>query len=236
MVSATIRIAGALPPRRLLIHAQETHGLPHHSITPDSPLVSNYLVNQVKQFSQAKGLTRFVLWAIADRINDESGEWSMGYSLIAKDCGIHRVTAIEAVQTLEVMGELTITRTKLAASENFRNVYKVTVGGSSQSLPPSSEGLPGVVVSDYQGSSEGLPGVVVSDYQGSSEGLPRTQRNQIKPISPLVNQERKEKLKIFKNETVQKAYERGWVDEDYLRTAITYHSVTTDEVELWREQ
>ena len=205
--------------------------------------MSNHLVNQVKAHSQAKGLTRFVLWAIADRINDESGEWSMGYSLIARDCGIHRVTAIEAVQTLEAMGELTITRTKLAASENFRNVYKVTVGGSSQSLLPSSdtllpssEGQPGVVVRDNQGSSDPLPPLVVSGYQGSSQRLPSTQGNQIKPISPLVNQERGENLKIFKNETVQRAYERGWVDEEYLKTAFVYHSVSTEEVAAWRNR
>ena len=135
--------------------------------------MSNHLVNLVKAHSAAKGTTRSVLWAIADRINGDDGAWSIGYSLIAKDLGIHRQTAIKAVKKLEALGELSIIRTKANAGENFRNVYKVTVGGSSPQLPPSSVELPP--------SSPQLPGVVADGYQGSSPQLPRTQRNQHKP-------------------------------------------------------
>ena len=135
--------------------------------------MSNHLVNQVKAHSQAKGLTRMVLWAIADRINGDNGAWSIGYGLIAKDCGIDRRTAMRAVLRLETMGELTATRTKASGSENYRNLYQVTVGGSgTQTLPSVTESPP---------RGRETLGVVSESHQGSVTESPSTQRNQHKP-------------------------------------------------------
>ena len=92
--------------------------------------MSNHLVNLVKAHSAAKGTTRSVLWAIADRINGDDGAWSIGtIRLSLRIWAFIGRRRLKLSRSLRPWVELSIIRTKANAGENFRNVYKVNRWG-----------------------------------------------------------------------------------------------------------
>jgi hypothetical protein len=88
-------------------------------------------------------------------------------SLLAKECGMTKITVIKYLKELVLMDIISYEQRNIEGQkENDTNIYKIQIG-SKGDLPPSKGGL---------------QGVVKEVYYPSKGGLQRTKTNELKPI------------------------------------------------------
>lgn len=99
-------------------------------------------MNDVWKYSEAKGITKFVLIAIADNADADYGEAYPGVPYLAKKTGLGERTIRQHVRKLVDLEELEILqRGGYRGGVAKANLYRVTVGAKRHLTPVDSEGF-----------------------------------------------------------------------------------------------
>ena len=101
--------------------------------------MSNTLLNLVRDHSKARGAAYDVLRALADRIPDTRGKWSISYAGLARDTRKAKRTVRRAVATLEAMGEISVRRWRSALLDSYPNEYSILLTGVGSLCPQGGD-------------------------------------------------------------------------------------------------
>ena len=134
--------------------------------------MSNRLLNLVRDHSKAQGTPYTILRALADRIPDSRGSWSISYAGLAADCRMGVSTIRRGIKHLEAMGEISVRRWRSSALQSYPNEYRILLTGvGSEGAGVGSEGA-GVGSEGAGVGSEGAGGYGQSERGVWSERAP----------------------------------------------------------------
>ena len=123
------------------------------------------LTRRIPGATQFKGLTRYVLVAIADYCDDDTCEGWCSYKTISSDTGMSQRGVINAVKRLEEAGELDVTRHD--AGSGMANNYKITLFlGDGEGEPGADGRVNSVQIPPEQDADTPVNGVQIPSAYG----------------------------------------------------------------------
>lgn len=147
-------------------------------------------MNDVWKFSEAKGISRFLLLAIADNA-DEYGEAYPGVPYLAKKTGLGGRTIRKHVRKLIELDELQILqRGGYRGGVAKANLYRVTVGAKRHDVPVDSDTLRSEAA---HGADEQAPRAPSYRHVTTVEQAPRAPQPPVEPSVKETKEETKEK-------------------------------------------
>jgi hypothetical protein len=120
---------------------------------PPFYIIDNAIIDE---YATKIGVYGIAVYNLIARHADANGENAFpSLTTITKKLGIGRTKAAETIQLLIDTGLIEKERRTDEAGDASANLYTIVhLGGSTQSVPPSTQPVPQVVLSEYQGSTQ----------------------------------------------------------------------------------